>query len=529
MAAVSRTISAARLAAALLTAPLAFQTAGAQQQQQASGPLQAGLQLSAAGKHDTAIVLLESVVAKRLPGGGRALQELVGLYAATNRLDDAHRVLTLARSNGVDYSAIASRPDIAPLRADARFSLLFPDRNAFGNPFVEKTRIIHEWHGEAAGDEFGWIARAVGDVDRDSIADIVVSATMNPPAGSGKGKLYVYSGRSGALLWKRIGDEGWRLGTSVEAAGDVNGDGIPDVIAGAPGARLAIVLSGSDGREIHRIEGDSADVNFGGAVAGIGDIDRDGAADVVAGASMSSARKGRAFVYSGKRATRLLVLEGENDGAMFGSAVAGGGGRFIAVGAPGAGAAGRGRVYIYDGLSRTPRFTHDADSTGAALGAMFVAMAGDVDGDGLSDVFASDYSNRARGPATGRVYVYSTATPRTLLTITGDTSGDTFGTSASYAGDVNGDGVADLAVGSWQFGGAAWSGGKVSVHSGRDGSVLQRFTGRIPGETLGFDAVGVGDIDGDGATDFLVTSAYSMVNGGRSGRVYIVAGRKHGS
>ena len=76
----------------------------------------------------------------------------------------------------------------------------------------------------------------------------------------------------------------------------------------------------------------------------------------------------------------------------------------------------------------------------------------------------------------------------------------------------------------WQYAGAAWSGGRVQVFSGKDGGVLQSFTGRVPGETLGFDAVGVGDIDGDGATDYLLTSAWSLVNGVRSGRAYIVAG-----
>jgi hypothetical protein len=80
-------------------------------------------------------------------------------------------------------------------------------------------------------------------------------------------------------------------------------------------------------------------------------------------------------------------------------------------------------------------------------------------------------------------------------------------------------------IGSWQFSGVAWSGGKVSVLSGRDGRELQTFTGRVPGETLGFDAVGIGDVNGDGVTDYLITSAWSMVNGVRSGRVFIVAGR----
>lgn len=106
----------------------------------------------------------------------------------------------------------------------------------------------------------------------------------------------------------------------------------------------------------------------------------------------------------------------------------------------------------------------------------------------------------------------------------GDSAEANFGGAVSGAGDVDGDGRDDLAVGSWQYGAAARSGGRVTVVSGRDGRVLHRLTGRIAGKTLGFDAVGIGDVDGDGAVDFLVTSAYSMGNGPRSGRVYVVAG-----
>ena len=510
-----------RRAAALL-----LLVAGAARAQPAPGSLQDALRLSAARADDSAAVMLEAIVAGGRPGAPRAVQELVGIYARTNRLDDAHRAFRLARERGADFSGLAARPDVAALRGDARFAALFPDRAAFERPFVEDARIIHEWRGERAGDEFGWIARGIGDVDGDRVTDVVVSATTNPPFGTTEGRLYAYSGRSGRRLWRVDGQRGWVLGTSVEAAGDVDRDGVPDVVAGAPGGRLALVLSGRDGRELRRLQGDSAEANFGGAVAGAGDVDGDGHADVVVGASGTGALlagAGRAVVFSGRTGARLLTLDGERENDGFGSAVAGGDGR-LAVGAATAGAARRGRVCLYAPPQRAPVAVQDADSTGRALGAMFVAMLGDVDGDGAADVYASDFANTARGAATGRVYVYSGATGRTVATLTGEAAGEAFGTSASRAGDVDGDGRDDLAVGSWQYGAAAWSGGRVTVLSGRDGRVLQRLTGRVAGETLGFDAVGIGDVDGDGAVDFLVTSAYSLVNGPRSGRAYVVAG-----
>jgi hypothetical protein len=492
-------------------------------------PLANALRLSVAGANDSALLVLEAIVAKRLPATPRALQEIVGIYARTNRLDAAARALERARRGGTDLSGIAGRTDVAPLRGDARFAALFPAPNAFDAPFVEPTRIIHEWRGERPGDEFGWIARGIGDVDGDRITDIVVSATMNAPYGSTNGRIYVYSGKSGRRLWTREGAPGSLLGLSVESAGDVDRDGVPDVIAGAPGNRTALVLSGRDGREVCRLQGDSTAGNFGGAVSGAGDVDGDGYADVLVGASGAAGRltrSGRAFVFSGRTGARLLALDGERENDAFGSTVAGESG-LLAIGAPGAGPTQGGRVYLFTAPNATPRFIEDADATGSALGATFVAIAGDVDGDGTLDVYASDYTNRAKGTATGRVYVYSGATGKVVLTLTGDAAGETFGTSASRAGDVDGDGRADLAVGSWQYGGAAWSGGRVTVFSSRDGRVLQRLTGRVAGETLGFDAVGIGDVDGDGAVDFLVTSAYSLVNGVRSGRVYVVAGQTH--
>jgi hypothetical protein len=460
----------------------------------------------------------------------RALQSLFLLHAAMGTRDDAFRWFdTLRQTGGTDLTLLASSPDVATLASDARFAVLFPARIDFAKPFVEPTRIIHEWRGERAGDEFGWIARGVGDVDRDGVTDITVSATQNRPMGIGAGKVYLYSGKRGTLLWKHDGQPNSALGIGLEAAGDVNRDGVPDVVAGAPGLNAVLLLSGRDGKELLRLRGDSADLNLGATVAGIGDVNGDGYDDVAGGApgrgaaGPGSPGAGRVYVFSGKDGARLLTIDGK-PGESLGSTVGGGSGTLI-VGASAGGAARTGRVYVYKGTTPEPAFTLDADSTGAALGAMFVSIAGDVDRDGTPDIYATDFANSAKGPSTGRAYVYSGKTGATLRTFTGEVAGEGFGIGAARSGDVNGDGFADLAVGSWQYGGAAWSGGRVQVLSGADGKVLQSFTGRVPGETLGFDAVGVGDVDGDGTTDYLLTSAWSMVNGVRSGRVYIVAGK----
>jgi VCBS repeat protein len=231
-------------------------------------------------------------------------------------------------------------------------------------------------------------------------------------------------------------------------------------------------------------------------------------------------------VYSGKDGTLLLTLSGEHPGDAFGAAVAGGkrGSRvFLIVGAPGAGAAHGGRSYVYTSLTQKPAFVIEADDTGAALGAMFLSVLGDADGDKIPDIYVSDFSNAAKGPSTGRIYVHSGKDGHRLLTLTGEGAGEGFGIGPANAGDVNHDGHDDLIVGAWQYAGAAPSGGRAYLYSGKDGSLLKTYTGKIPGETFGFDAVGVGDIDGDGTIDLLITSAWSGIKGFHSGRMFVIS------
>jgi FG-GAP-like repeat/FG-GAP repeat len=457
--------------------------------------------------------------------------------ARQDKIDEAFEWLAKARdSHKIDMTQIDFAPALEKLKSDPRFVGLHHTPKDFADPFVEPVKILREWDGEAPNDQFGWIARSLGDVDGDGVNDFVTSAPTHGAAGSNAGRIYVYSTKTGKLLWSADGAPGDQLGTGIEGAGDTDHDGIPDVIASAPGGGKAFVYSGKDGRVLRTFTAENPGDDFGRHASGAGDVDHDGYADVIVGAPMNSAKAehaGRAYVYSGKDGHVLLTLSGEAAGDAFGSTVAG----FadpqrivLVVGAGSGGAQHTGRVYVYDALAQAPKFTFDSDATGAALGAMFVAIPGDVDGDGLPDVFASDWQNSALGPSTGRVYVHSGKDGRNLLTLTGETPGEGFGTSHSVAGDVDGDGHADLIVGSWQFGGAAIGAGRTCLYSGADGKRLASYTCKTPGDTFGFDAVTLGDTDGDGTSDLLITSGWSGVKGFHSGRVFLISSgiRKRG-
>ncbi|HVN99483.1 MAG TPA: FG-GAP-like repeat-containing protein [Steroidobacteraceae bacterium] len=452
-------------------------------------------------------------------------------YAALHDAEHAFEWLQrAAATHRYDMTEIVDDASLASLRGDPRFNALLPRAADFEQPFVEPVKIIREWRGEAAGDQFGWIARNIGDVDGDGINDIVTSAPTHGAGNSNAGRIYVYSVGTGRLLWTADGQAGDQLGSGVEAAGDTNRDGIPDVVASGPaGAGIAHIYSGRDGRVLQTFKSPNADEAFGNHVSGAGDVNGDGYADVIVGSPGKEGETkvaGHAYIYSGKDGALLYSLSGERPGDGFGSTVAAhveGRRVQVVVGAPGAGPRHHGRVYVYEGWPPRRKFSVDADETGSKLGYMFVSVPGDVDGDGVPDVYASDWSNAARGPSTGRVYMLSGRTGKPLYALTGETAGDGFGTSPSMAGDVDGDGRADLIIGAWQYAGAAVSGGKAYLYSGRDGRLLRTYTCRTPGDTFGFDAVGLGDVDGDGTVDLLVTSGWSAANGHHSGRVFVIS------
>ena len=186
--------------------------------------------------------------------------------------------------------------------------------------------LIREWVGEGPGDQFGWIARSLGDVDGDGVEDFVTSAPTWAGTGKDAGRVYVYSTKTGKLLWKVDGAAAEELGTGVELAGDTNKDGVPDVVAGAPGAGKSYVYSGKDGHVLQTLTAENKSDTFGRHVTFAGDVDHDGYDDVLVGAPTNAAGgkdAGRAYLYSGKDGKKLATWTGEREGDAFGSTLAG--------------------------------------------------------------------------------------------------------------------------------------------------------------------------------------------------------------
>ncbi len=400
--------------------------------------------------------------------------------------------------------------------------------------FVACTRVLHTFVGEAAGDSFGWVSAPLPDLDGDAAAELVIGAPFHASGGASAGRIYVYSGRSGTELFHADGGAaGESLGHSVRAAGDLDADGVEDVLAGgrgtatAPGA--ARVFSGATGAQLLVLRIGAAADGFGYALDGLGDVSGDGVPDFAVGAPFDDTAgldAGRVRVVSGADGVTVLhSFLGEDAADNFGTAVAalgdvtGDGLPELIVGAANAGPSSGGRAYVFDlaaGALLYPPLLPDASA--GEFGQFFVADVGHVDGDGASDLYVGDFADGSS--ARGKAYVFSGASGARLLTLTGQ-SGEGFGIGRGL-GDVNGDGHDDLVLGAYTSSAGAMRAGKLEVYSGADGSLLRRVTSTTAREALGFDAHGLSDLDADGIPELVGTAANFAQ---RRGRVYVIAAR----
>lgn len=453
---------------------------------------------------------------------------------ANARLGDADQAfswLARARQAGFsNWSGIASDADLATLLNDPRMAGFLPVSPTTPKPFAEDVTILHDLYGEGTNAQFGWVARAVGDVDADGTTDYVSTA----PFHLGRGALYVVSGKTGKVVHKIEGPQGSQLGWCVAAAGDVDGDGHDDIVAGAPGQDQGLgavhVYAGKDGSELRVLLGENAGDRFGTDARTVGDLNDDGVPELLVGApkhDTAGADAGRAYVFDGKSGEFVHSFDGERAGdELGGGELCGfrhGDHSVLAVSALKAGPNNGGRVYAWSGTSFELLFTLEGDAGSVNLG-WFLSVVGDVNADGMPDVLATDWHDSSAGPGFGRVWVHSGKDGSTLLDLKGRFQGENFGIGSCEAGDLDHDGHDDLAIGAWQNAELAPTAGKIYLLSGKDGHELGTLTGRIPGDALGFDSTNIGDVDGDRIPDLLVTSAYNGAKGVKAGRMYVVSG-----
>ncbi|HTE23769.1 FG-GAP-like repeat-containing protein, partial [Flavitalea sp.] len=405
---------------------------------------------------------------------------------------------------------------------------------------------------------FGISVASAGDVNGDGYSDVVIGA-MNFTEGANveEGRAFVYHGSLTGLsatpnsILDDADQFGALFGRSVACAGDINGDGYADVIVGADSyddgintdVGRAFVYHGSAAGLSASPNSTPDDANqlqsgFGASVASAGDVNGDGYSDVIIGAQGfndgANTSEGRAFVYHGS-ATGLSANpnstpdDADQAFARLGSSVAcagdvnGDGYADVIIGADtytDGGNANEGRAFVYHGsaagLSANPNNTpDDADQADSYFG-LSVSSAGDVNGDGFSDVIIGALAyNDGVNTDEGRAFVYHgsaaglSVSPNSVLDAANQVEA-WFGHSVASAGDVNGDGYADVIIGADGYDdGVNTNEGRAFVYYGSTTGLSgtpnnMQDVADQPNAMFGYSVASAGDINGDGYSDIII-------------------------
>ncbi|HUR28183.1 MAG TPA: integrin alpha [Planctomycetota bacterium] len=314
-----------------------------------------------------------------------------------------------------------------------------------GSPSVERLNL----QGEAAGDLLGGALARIPDLDGDGIDELLVGAPGASPRGRASGKAYVFSGADAHILFYLLGEEaGDEFGAAVSAVGDLDGDGVSELAVASPGARSfgrnsgsVFVFDGKDAHVVFRLYGDGFGERFGTSVAGAGDMNGDGKPEIAVGAPCPRLdRPGYVRILSGADAEILYTFGGEHTWELFGTTL---------------------------------------------------APVGDADGDGHADLLVGAPVSRtgavdlaaARDHACGAATLFSGGTGKPLFTLASQASEDRFGSSLALGPDLDGDGVRDFLVGATQR--LLPRAGYVRAYAARGGAVLATWTGASFGEQFG--------------------------------------------
>ncbi|MBI3757854.1 MAG: FG-GAP repeat protein [Deltaproteobacteria bacterium] len=290
----------------------------------------------------------------------------------------------------------------------------------------------------------------------------------------GTGRAFIFSGKNGKLLQTLQAPQlqiGGGFGWSVAFLDDVTGDGVHDVLIGAfgqDGDGKAFIFDGYTGKLVRTLAPPEP-LNggaFGWSVADAGDLNKDGVTDMLVGAPYSTVGKvavqGRAYAFSGKDGKLLLTLDDPHPsaGAVFGWRLASAGDvnkdgiPDILVGAPykdvGANPS-QGEVFVLNGADGKLLFTLDDPAPRPYAGFGDVLMQGaDFDGDGAPEiVVAAPFQTVDLDQVEGEVFVFNGQDGRHLITFDDPYphQGASFGYSLASPGDLDGDKIPDFAFG----------------------------------------------------------------------------------